>query len=104
MPSFQKTFDSRTISRELPLKIFMRAEGHSVCACDFEISYERMRWPAINNGGLRGDRFRVRVVLCVVYLPCLTSRRCQKMERGLSCLWQKVTAKYFRIIRGNHNL
>ena len=77
----------------------MRAEGHSVCACDFEISYERMRWPAINIGGLRGDRFRVRVVICVVYLPCLTCRRCQKMERGLRCLWQKVTAKYFRIIR-----
>ena len=70
---------------------------------DFQISYERMRWPAVssnqNNGGLRGEKFRVRVVICVVYLPRLTCRRCQKMERGLGCLWQKVTAKYFRIIR-----
>ena len=72
---------------------------------DFEISYERIRWPAIsrnqNNGGLRGEKFRVRVVICVVYLPCLRCRRCQKIEKRLGCLWQKVTAKYFRIIRGN---
>ena len=72
---------------------------------DFEISYERIRWPAIsrnqNNGGLRGEKFRVRVVICVVYLPCLRCRRCQKIEKRLGCLWQNVTAKYFRIIRGN---
>ena len=72
---------------------------------DFEISYERIRWPTIsriqNNGGLRDEKFRVRVVICVVYLPCLTCRRCQKIEKRLGCLWQKVTAKYFRIIRGN---
>ena len=52
---------------------------------DFEISYERIRWPAIsrnqNNGGLPGEKFRVRVVICVVYLPCLTWRRCQKIEK-----------------------
>ena len=72
---------------------------------DFEISYERIRWPAIsrnqNNGGLRGEKFRVRVVICVVYLPCLKCRRCQNIEKRLGCLWRKVTAKYFRIIRGN---
>ena len=70
---------------------------------DFDISYERIRWPAIsrnqNNGGLRGEKFRVRVVICVVYLPCHTCRRCQKVEKRLGCLWQKVTATYFRIIR-----
>ena len=70
-----------------------------------EISYERIRWPTIsrnqNNGGLRGEKFRVRVVICVVYLPCLTCRRCQKIEKRLGCLWQKVTVKDFRIIRGN---
>ena len=72
---------------------------------DFEISYERIRWPAIsrnqNNGGLRGEKFRVRVVICVVYLPCLKCRLCQNIEKRLGCLWRKVTAKYFRIIRGN---
>ena len=81
----------------------MRRGAFCLRVRDFEISYERMRWPAIsskqNNGGLRGEKFRVCVVICVVYLPRLTCRRCQKMERELGCLWQKVTAKYFRIIR-----
>ena len=72
---------------------------------DFKISYGLIRWPAFsinqNNGGLRGEKFRVRVVICVVYLPCLTCRRCQKTEKRLGCLWQKITAKYLRIKRGN---
>ena len=38
---------------------------------DFDIFYERIRWPAIsrnqNNGGLRGEKVRIRVVICVVY-------------------------------------
>ena len=86
--------------------LYMSTGAFCLRVRDFEISYERIRWPAIsrnqkNNGGLRGEKFRVRVVICVVYLPCLRCRRCQKIEKRLGCLWQKVTAKYFRIIRGN---
>ena len=82
------------------------ADGYSVCACATLRSLmsvsagspEAATKTIAVDGGLRGERFRVRVVN---NLPCLTCRRCQNIERRLGCLWQNVTAKYFRIIRGN---
>ena len=79
------------------------AEGHSVCACatlrslmsvSVGLPLAATKIMAID-GGLRGKTFRVRVVICVVYLPCLTCRRCQKVEGRLRCLWQNPQQSTF---------
>ena len=71
--------------------------------CDFEIFYERIRWPAIssnqNNGGLPCFEF-VSLSLSFIFLASHVDGA-KRSRKRLGCLGKKVTAKYFRVIRGN---